>query len=411
MNDDLTKANIERFVAAGVPDGKPEASLLDGMVRGLALRMRLSGVTTWQFSYRPHGSKRGAAAKKIRIGDYPTIGLDDARKAARQLAGEVASRKDPAADLRAERMRAKSALPLVLDAYEADLFRRRIVNTQTTMSTLRRGLAPLSTREIGSLSRRDFVTLIDAIEASGRPGAAADLRKHSRSLLEFAVSKGLAHSNPLAGMRRPRTSRAERLEDTPKGRALSDSEVAAVWASAGSLGPFGGLVKIGLLTGLRRSELSGLTRADILSDRIRLEAPSTKMGARHEIPITPLVRAILDAQPRTTSPYIFPGRAGVRMLGWSKLIPRARAASGVAFGLHDLRRTCRTLMSRLGVAVNVAELAIGHRKSGLVGLYDRNDHWAERIVTFTKISEHVENLCTAGAPASAAASEASEQVT
>ena len=32
-----------------------------------------------------------------------------------------------------------------------------------------------------------------------------------------------------------------------------------------------------------------------------------------------------------------------------------RADSGVDFGLHDLRRTVRTLMSRLGVAEDIAE--------------------------------------------------------
>jgi hypothetical protein len=49
-----------------------------------------------------------------------------------------------------------------------------------------------------------------------------------------------------------------------------------------------------------------------------------------------------------------------RITGWSYLVTNLRQASGVDFTLHDLRRTCRTLMSRLGVDEDIAELAIGH---------------------------------------------------
>jgi integrase len=35
---------------------------------------------------------------------------------------------------------------------------------------------------------------------------------------------------------------------------------------------------------------------------------------------------------------------------------------GVKFTLHDLRRTCRTMMSRLDVDHEIAELVIGHKR-------------------------------------------------
>ena len=114
-------------------------------------------------------------------------------------------------------------LSAALDDFEQGLTRRKIVNVKTILSTLRRGLAPLLKREIDTLTRADFVRRIDAVENAGKPGAAADLRKHCRSLLEWAVSRGLAPFNVLAGLRMPRASRAERLEDAGKGRALSET--------------------------------------------------------------------------------------------------------------------------------------------------------------------------------------------
>jgi integrase len=246
------------------------------------------------------------------------------------------------------------------------------------------------------LTRADFVRRIDAVENAGKPGAAADLRKHCRSLLEWAVSRGLAPFNVMAGLRLPRASRAERLEDAGKGRALADDEVRALWAAAATLGAFGGLLRLGMLTGLRRSELAGLRWTDIIDDRIVIEAHSAKTGAKHEVPLTPAMRAVLSAQPRDTSGLVFPSRRqqerDTKLAGWSKLAPKAARASGVNFRLHDLRRTVRTLMSRLGVAEEAAEMAIGHVRRGLVGTYNKDSAWAARVDAFERVSNHVASI-------------------
>jgi Arm DNA-binding domain len=154
---------------------------------------------------------RGGATRKVKIGAWPAVSLDDARKAARLIAGQVALQKDPAAERRIEKDRARNILSRALEDYDAALKRRHIVNRATLVSTLRRGLAPLLTREVAELTRAHFVDLIEAIANSGRLGAAGDLRKQSRAFLEFCVAKGAVQFNVLAGMRMPRSSRVERL--------------------------------------------------------------------------------------------------------------------------------------------------------------------------------------------------------
>src|SRR2546423_8602059 len=46
--------------------------------------------------------------------------------------------------------------------------------------------------------------------------------------------------------------------------------------------------------------------------------------------------------------------------------------------LHDLRRTARTGMAAAGVEVFFAELVIGHRQSGVHGVYDLHRYDAEK---------------------------------
>jgi integrase len=45
--------------------------------------------------------------------------------------------------------------------------------------------------------------------------------------------------------------------------------------------------------------------------------------------------------------------------------------------LHDLRRTVRTNLSRLGVIQEVAEAVVAHRKQGVVKVYNRYDYLTE----------------------------------
>src|SRR5262245_44880702 len=263
------------------------------------------------------------------------------------------------------------------------------------MSGLRRGLARLMGKDVAAITRADFVTANVAIEDQGKPGAAADLRKFARTFCEWAVHRGLAPANVLAGLRQSKTTRAERLaRQARKPRALADHEIIAVWNAADGRGAFGNIIRLLLLTGARRSEIAKLSRERMLSDRLVLPPTHTKMGEKHEVPLTDLMRAVIAAQPATVSTLLFAsektGRASQR-LGEVGHRPAARAA-GVTFTPHDLRRTCRTLMSRLGVEHDIAELAIGHKRTGLDRLYNFDQAWQLRCDAFAKVSDHVAAL-------------------
>jgi integrase len=216
------------------------------------------------------------------------------------------------------------------------------------------------------------------------------------------VSTGRASHNVLAGLRRPKRSRAERLRAASNGgRALSDDETRQLWQAAGeNFGSFGALVRLALLTGLRRGELAQIERArDLLADRIVVQPEHAKTGAR-EVPLTELMRQVIAGSPVSTSKLLFPSAVtGGRIKGWTKLVANLRQASGVNFRLHDLRRTARTLMSRLGVPEDIAELAIGHVRADLIARYNKDEAWEGRRDAFVRVSDHVATLIGARAGA------------
>lgn len=48
------------------------------------------------------------------------------------------------------------------------------------------------------------------------------------------------------------------------------------------------------------------------------------------------------------------------------------------FTLHDLRRTARTHLARLGVSPHVAERCLNHKLPGINDTYDTHDYLSER---------------------------------
>jgi integrase len=415
----LTRSRIEK---AKVPPGSSQIMLWDTVVSGFGVRCLPGGSKTFVFRYRPHGGGRSVNPRLLRLGSFPSISLATAREAARIQAGKVAKGEDPAQQRAEERRRDRATLSKLLSAggpYELRLKERGVVNLKPALSSLRRGLKAYISADVADLSRNDIVTAIGALTKLGKPGAATDLRRHSRTFCEWAVEQGLAKFNVMAGLRAPGRTRQQRLRDAEqKGKALTDAELVRVWRAAQAIqdrsqrgehvtGSFGGLVQLALLTGMRRGELSQLqrdrhiltgdravdTRGGIGGERIHLPKTITKTAADHDIPLTPLMRAVITAQPRTTSPLLFSSRiTGGRFGGWTTLVAMLNDLSGVDVGLHDLRRTVRTLMSRLGIAEDIAELSIGHQRADLVARYNKDEAWQARVAAFETVSAHISAL-------------------
>jgi integrase len=380
----FTTTAVERFIKSGVPMGKPHASLRDG--RGLCLRLLPSGAASWQFVYRLRGAGRSSTQKTVTIGAWPALDLRKAAEEARRLAGEVAAGRDPRADINETKRRERAMVLAALDDYEAWIKGRQLRATGQTMSALRRGLGHLLQRDVAQLDRVALIDAIERIERSGRPGAAREFRKHLRTFLNRQLSQGRIAIDPLAGYRMPAATKEDMLAAEEHGKALTEAEIAVLWRVATGIGgPFGGLVKMGLVTGLRRGELAAMRWDWIDRQGLRITVPGRVMknGRDHALPITSLIAQLLDETPNRGGGLVFPSErrlgGATPMSGWSKLMTRLREASAVAgVGLHDLRRTYRSILADLGVREEIAEAMIAHRRSGLVARYNRAELWEQR---------------------------------
>lgn len=404
---------MRRIEAAVCPPDRTELKLWDSTQPGLVLRVRRSGSKIFAIRYRPAGG-RHAPLRTLTLGDAETLTLAEARRLARLKLLEVATGGDPAAvkaEVAAEaQRRVRSALSAALDAYEVDLARRNVVKRVDMLRLLRRELlGELGDVDLRELDRATLVARIREVEASGRPGAAQDLRAKGAVFLNWAVNEGLMQASPLAGYRRPRLSRSQRL--VRPGRALADDEIPAIWRACDACEDpmFAAYLRTLLLTGQRRMETVLMRWADLdLDARIWLIPPEvTKVGRTHRVPLPAEAMALLDSLPRMAE-LVFPGRGGRPISGFSKRLSKVEAAT-VAAGLrrwtpHDLRRTYRTGLGRLGVAPHVADLLVNHQLSDdLTARYDRGAYWPERVEAAALWARHVLALVEGGSDARQAA--------
>jgi integrase len=387
------KLTVAGIANATCPAGKTQAlHPIDGH-SGCYLRVR--GTTkTVVARYRD----ASGAQRFYRVCDAK-IAPKDIAEAIAVVRGRIAKREDPSGQRKADLKRARARLEPALDAYEKDLERRHVVQRKMVMSLLKRELLrPLGNVDLATLTRNDLVERIAAVEASGRPGAAQDLRKNAAVFLGWCADTGKITTSPLAGWRRQRKTKAQRLERP--GRALEDWELPILWRAANWDRPFGPYLHLLLLLGQRRTE-TALMRwedVDLRTGIWVVPAEVTKSGRPHKVPLPPAAVAILKGLPRMArSPHVFPGRSGKPMTGWSKRLPAVYQKTeswGMApWTPHDLRRSMRTGLGRLGVDHTTAELLLNHAISEeLRAIYDRGDYWKKRVEAAAQWADHVMRL-------------------
>lgn len=81
-----------------------------------------------------------------------------------------------------------------------------------------------------------------------------------------------------------------------------------------------------------------------------------------------------------------------------RLQDRLTETGGKTLKPHDLRRSFRTLLSRLGVAPHIAELCMNHQEKEIMRrVYDGHDYFGEMRSAWELAGQHITALMQGGA--------------
>jgi integrase len=382
----LTASTIARLA---LPDGIDDRIYFDDDLKGFGLRLRRSGDRGFVVQYAIGGKTR-----KIRLGSVAELDISKARSTAKTLLAQVRLGGDPASEKAHARVRAGETFGALLGPFmQRQQTKLKPRSFKETQRHLQRLCKPLHALPIAVLNRRTVAARLAAIAEANGPAAANRVRGSLGAFFTWAVMGGFRDDNPVVG-----TGRA--VENGPRNRLLSDDELATIWHGLGD-DHYGTIVRLLILTGLRRGEIGELRWSEINLDAgfVTLSPERTKNGRVHVVPMSTPVRALIEAQPQQAGcDRVF---AGVFWNGAKATLDKRLAEDGEPLApwvVHDLRRAFSTaLHDKFNVPPHVVETLLGHsggHKAGVSGVYNLARYLDECRRALDRWAEHIMALVT-----------------
>ena len=368
----------------------------DRELTGFGVRVKESGAKAFVIKYRTLHARQ----RKITLGKYGALTVDQARKAARIQLGRVANGEDPVLEI--QRQRDGKTISELCDLYFEDATAGNVLHRgkPKKASTLaidrgriERHIKPLlGSMRVDELTRTDAQDFMHAVRdgktaiyvKTGKRGRAnvrggVGTAKKALSLLSaiytYAVKQNLVDDNPCRYVERPADNKRDRFlkadEYRRLGQALKDA------TNEGLRPTFSQAIQLLLLTGYRHGEVVNLKRSEVdLSGRcIRFE--DTKAGAQIRPCGTAALSLLEHALKSHDREWIFPSdRAETPIANVRKPLSKICNQAGLEdVTPHVFRHSFATVAHELGYSELTIAGLLGHRLSSVTSRYAHNvDH-------------------------------------
>ena len=366
------------------------------MGNGLYFRVTKEGTGSWVVRYVINKKRR-----EITLGSFPEMSMAIANAESALIKLRVKEEIDPLAERsRADQNIYKTVDDLAQDWLEDCAKRLKYHNIPRRVYT--KDLAPTMGRlGVNQVSPLDIRATINRITKSGRPTVANDALMYCKQLFRHGIKLGLLIHNPAEAFT---STNAGGIEKS-RSRALSFEEIKTLFATFHKYKEqFAreNYLAIALLVtlGVRKGELIASKWDEFDMEKRLWHIPEERSKNGHGITIPLPKEAIAwfhELLIRANgSEFVFPKRrSSIRNghispdtinAGVQKLLKEKKLKID-HFTIHDLRRTCRSMMAREGVSGHVAERCLNHSLKGVEGIYDRYDYLDERREALQKISD------------------------
>jgi integrase len=360
----FTEARLGDIQAPG--DGKVFYS--DTKTRGLKLCVYPTGAKSFLLYRRVMGRP-----ERIFLGQWPAIKVEQARKMADRMNGQIAEGKNPAEERRQHRLEGSfgNLFERYLELHAKPHKQARSVSEDE--ANYRRYLSGWATRRLSSITRHDVVKLHTGLaEKHGFYAANRTL-----ALLSTTFNKanewGWQGANPCKGVKK--------FDEEERERFLTDSEMPKFLKALADEPnrDFRDFILLDLMTGARRSNILAMRWDEIDFGEAVWRIPRTKSKGKKAmtIPLVGPALKILGSRRKTAvGEWVFPSPEipGAHVYEFRKPWERLLERAGInGLRLHDVRRSLGSWMTKAGVALPIVKAALGHADIATTQIYTRGE--------------------------------------
>ena len=361
----LTKAAIEGIKA-------PESGRIyvyDAKTAGLAVCITSAGSKTF-YVYR----KVDGRPERIKIGPWPDMTIEQARKHADRHNGLIADGKNPNDQRRANRSAQTFAEAFGEYLEQPTRTRSKRPKSANTVHNYKLQFRLYLEQTLGSLKvtkikRRDIERIQDNLATTVGNHTANRALSLIVAVLNYSVDQGYLEANP--------ASRLRKYTEESRDRFIEAEEFPKFWQAleAEPNEKLRDYFKICLFTGQRRGNVLSMKWVDVNLGSATWTIPKTKTG-KHSVPLTAAAIDILKSRKANAgdSEYVFPSRQhGCGHLVeptpvWRSILKRAGIEN---LRIHDLRRSMGSWQAITGSSLTVIGKTLGHSQAQTTAVYAR----------------------------------------
>ena len=393
-----------------------------GENRGLRMRCGNGGTKTFFYRYKSPVTQK---LTQVIIGHFPSLSLADARVKLQALKAARLEGRCPSSELNAQKQneeveRQKTFLTVknLIDLYLSDYIEDRRVSGKMIPGTRKRkgqkevrrtlyvdAIQVLGGRVASEVTRKEVVDLIMSIVGRGANVQAGNVLRELTAAYEYSIGLGYfddAFANPALlakeGLRRAKV----KLSSERGKRVLSEQELKQFlkWLPGSVFTPTQkNVLRFTLWTAGRTGEVCGVMRKDIDLKKATWYLGETKTDIERYVQLPKQAVSFVEQLMLVTGDCLFPSQKTGLPIQQKSLSEQAwqlrtteRMLDISHWTPHDLRRTVRTGLSRLGCPNEVAEAILGHSRSGIEGTYDLYKYEAECSEWLQKWADYLDTL-------------------
>lgn len=367
---------------------------------GLYLYVTPSGARSWRFDYRLAGAR-----ETLTIGQYPDIGLGDAREALAKARRMLTKGQSPARAKQetkaSERFARANTLRAAAEAwYEAKAAARSQSWRDNALRWLEQDIYPmLGAKPIQDVKADDVERLMHHIADKRGPKSA-----HMARFALVGVFKSLPRSLGLGNPARDVAGAIEIPKGEPRGRALTAKEIPTFFEAADRY-PGRNSTKLAIrllmLTFVRKRELidAKWDEIDLRGRQWVIPAERMKMAKPHIVPLSDqAVECFEKLKPLAFgSEYVFPNLGNPKKPMGASTLNKVfdEIGWGGKFTPHGARSTASTALNAQGWSADAIERQLAHAERDLVrAAYNHSDFMDERCRMMQAWADYLDGLCS-----------------